>query len=182
MFPHVKTKKGRLSIVFTRAADSPEEGGTVSPEQRRDLEQGDDAARITPLTGGYYWLPTPGARSVVWDILTCYQLGFDAEAGHVEMWDAVIDRLATAWGKDVVALGRMLKDCPYGLPRGRVTRPGRRFLVLHGDDWPRADGLERVVIAFGLDRRPVRVLFDEHERTMEEDRGMIVKALGLSPS
>jgi hypothetical protein len=165
--------------VFTRAEDSPspEEVGTVSPGQRRDLEQGDDAARTTPLTGGYYWLPTPGARSVVWDILTCYQLGFDAEAGHVEMWDAVIDRLATAWGKD----GRMLEDCPYGLPRKRVTRPGKRFLVLHGDDWPRADGLEAVLVAFGLDRRLVRVLFDEHERTMEEDRGMIVKALGLPP-
>lgn len=130
-------------------------------------------------TGGYYWLPTPGNESVVWDVLTCHQLGFDAEAGHVELWDAVIERLATTWGKDVAAFRRMLKKSPYGLPRGRVTRPGRRYLILHGDDWPRADGLERVLVAFALDRRLVRVLFDEHERTMDVEWNRVARALFL---
>ncbi len=132
------------------------------------------------LTGGYYWLPTPGDDSPAWNVVTCHELGFDAEAGHVEFWDAVIERLATAWGKDVKVLRGLLRNCSYGLPRGRVTRPGRRFLVLHGDDWPRPDGLERVMVAFGLDRRLVRALFDEHERTLEEDRRRLARALGIS--
>jgi hypothetical protein len=134
---------------------------------------------VAGKTGGYYWLPTPGNDSVSWDVVTCHQLGFDAEAGHVEFWDVVIERLATTWGKDVAAIGRMLKNCPYGLPRGRVTRPGRRFFVLHGDDWPRADGLGRVLVAFGLELRLVRVLFDEHERTMNEERNRVTRALSL---
>jgi hypothetical protein len=111
-------------------------------------------------------------------VVTCHRLGFDSDAGHVEMWDAVIDRLAAAWGKDVAVLGRLLKDYPYGLPRGRVTRPGRTFLVLHGDDSPRPDWLERVMVAFGLERQIVRVLYDEHERMLDDDRINVAKALG----
>ena len=135
---------------------------------------------MSGLTGGYYWLPSPGDGSPTWRVVTGHQLGFDAEAGHVELWDAVIDRLATAWGKDVAVLRRLLGNCPYGLPRGRVTRPGRRFLVLHGDDWPRPDGLERGLVAFGLDRYFVRVLFDEHEVTMDDDRRSLAGILGIS--
>ena len=131
------------------------------------------------LTGGYYWLPTPGDGSPSWDVLTCHQFGFDAEAGHVEMWDAVINRLAVAWGKDVAVLRCRLTDHPYGLPRGRVTRPGRRFLVLHGGDSPRPDWLECVMVAFALERRDVRVLYDEHERTQDDDRIIVAKVLGL---
>lgn len=134
---------------------------------------------VAGLTGGYYWLPSPGDGSPTWDVVTCHDLGFDEEDGHVEFWHAVIDRLATAWGKDVAVLRRLLRNCPYGLPRGRVTRPGRRFLVLHGDDWPRPDGLERVLVAFRLDRRLVRPLSDEHERMMDGDRMQLLRALGI---
>lgn len=134
---------------------------------------------VSGLTGGYYWLPTPGDGSLSWDVVTCHRLGFDADAGHVEMWHAVIDRLAAAWGKDVAVLGHLLKDRPYGLPRGRVTRPGRRFLVLHGDDSPRPDWLVPVLLAFALDRREVRLLHDEHERTLDDDRIIVAKVLGI---
>ena len=47
--------------------------------------------------------------------MTCHQLGFDAEVGHVEMWTAVIDRLAAAWDKDAAVLRRLLRDRYYGL-------------------------------------------------------------------
>jgi len=98
------------------------------------------------------------------------------------MWTAVLDRLAAAWGKDGVVLRRVLKDRCYGLPRGRVNRPGKRFLVLHGEDSPRPDWLERVLVGFHLDHRSVKVLFDEHERTMAEDRRSVLKVLGVSAS
>jgi hypothetical protein len=134
---------------------------------------------VSGLTGGYFWLPSPVDGSPSWDVVTCHRLGFDADAGHVEMWDAVIDRLAAAWGKDVAVLGRLLRDRPYGLSRGRVTRPGRRFLVLHGGDSPRPDWLVPVLLAFDLERRDVRVLCDEHERTLDDDRIIVTKALGI---
>jgi hypothetical protein len=70
----------------------------------RDEEQGaekDDEGNCSlgPMAGGYYWLPTPGHPSVALDVVTCHQLGFDTEFGHVEMWNAVLDRLAAAWGQ-----------------------------------------------------------------------------------
>ena len=92
------------------------------------------------------------------------------------------ERLASAWHKDAAVLRRLLRNCEYGLPRGRVTRPGKRFLILHGEDSPCTDWLERVVLAFRLDRRSVRVLFDEHERTMAEDRRRVLEVLGVSAS
>ena len=136
--------------------------------------------RPAPFTGGYYWLPAPGYPTICWDVVTCHQLGFDAEVGHVEMWTAVTDRLASAWHKDAAVLRRLLRNCAYGLPRGRVTRPGKRFLILHGEDSPCTDWLERVILSFHLDRRSVKSLFDEHERTMAEDRSSVLKVLGVS--
>ena len=59
---------------------------------------------------------------------------------------------------------------------------GRLLLILHGEDSPCTDWLERVVLAFRLDRRSVRVLFDEHERTMAEDRKRVLEVLGVPAS
>lgn len=135
--------------------------------------------RSKSLTGGYYWLPTPVGQSPSWEVVTCHQLGVDAEAGHVEMWNAVIARLGAAWDKDVALLGQQLKDCFYGLPRGRVTRTGKQFLVLHGGDSPRPDWLALVLSAFRLERRRTRVLYDEHERTMAEDSTRLLRVIDL---
>jgi hypothetical protein len=55
---------------------------------------------------------------------------------------------------------------PYtGLPRGRVTRPDKTYLILHGEDSPDFPaGWEKLVIeAFGLSGRNVKSVFDEHE-------------------
>ena len=63
------------------------------------------------MAGGYYWLPTPGQATISWDVVTCHQLGFDAVVGHVGMWTAVLDQLASAWQKEAAVLRRLLKDC-----------------------------------------------------------------------
>lgn len=131
------------------------------------------------LTGSYYWLPLPGVGGVTWEVVTCHQLGFDAETGHVEMWGAVLDQIARAWGKQREPLGKALGDCCYALPRGRVTRPGRQFLVLHGDDAPYPDWLERVLVAFQLQRSLVRLLPDEHERMLRADQLKLALTLDI---
>ena len=88
----------------------------MGPGAGSDQNRQSKAARPAHLTGGYYWLPTPGHATISWDVVTCYQLGFDAEVGHVEMWNAVLDRLASAWHKDSSVLRRLLKDRCYDLP------------------------------------------------------------------
>lgn len=138
-----------------------------------------DEGGRSPRIGGYYWFPAPAGDAVAWSVLTCHDLGQGPEEGHSEMWPSVIDRLATAWGRDALRLGRLLAEHCYGLPRGRVTRPGRRFLVLHGDDAPVGDWPGRVAGRFGLDRRSLRLLLDEHERTFTQDRRAVSEELGI---
>jgi hypothetical protein len=108
-------------------------------------------------------------------------MGFDSEAGHVDLWPSVIDRLAKTCDRDARILRRLLKDRYYGLPRGRVTRPAGRSLVLHGRDAPRPDWEESVMRRFDLDPRSVGILYDEHETMMAEDRRRVTAALGLTP-
>jgi hypothetical protein len=81
--------------------------------------------RRGPSTGGYYWFPSVEPVGTVWSILTCHELGFDSEVGHVDLWPAVVARLAAAWRRDAGTLRRRLIDRYTGLPRGRVTRRGR---------------------------------------------------------
>ena len=99
------------------------------------------------LTGGYFWFPTPGDGQVEWSVLTCHDLGFDATESHSDMWPSVIERLACAWGREVAPLRNRLELCCYGLPRGRITQPGGRFLLIHGDDAPVSDWRARVLRA-----------------------------------
>jgi len=112
-------------------------------------------------------------------VLTCHDLGFDPEVGHVDLWAAVVDRLAGAWGRDAGGLRRRLADRYTGLPRGRVTRPGKTVLVLHGDDAPVADWSGRLIECFRLGGRSHRFLYDEHERRLPGDTERVEEALGF---
>src|SRR3954451_14880749 len=105
------------------------------------------------LVGGYYWFPKATGGRATWRVLTCHDLGFDPEVGHGDLWPAVVDRLAAAWGRDAGGLRRRLIDRYAGLPRGRVTRPGRTVLVLHGDDAPVADWREKLIESYLLGGR-----------------------------
>ena len=131
------------------------------------------------LTGGYYWFPTPAMASVSWTVLTCHELGCDAEVGHVDFWPFVIDRLAKAWRRDGRALTDYLKNHYTGLPRGRITQPKNVFTIFHGKDSPVPDWVPMVVRKFDLNRRSVKVIFDDHEQMLAENRMRVNEALGL---
>ncbi|QDV37569.1 hypothetical protein [Tautonia plasticadhaerens] len=134
----------------------------------------------TPASGGYYWLPRPEGGSITWEVVTCHDLGHDAAHSHRELWPALVRSLAGAWGLGTDEMGRLLEDRYYGLPRGRVTRPGGKWMILHGEDAPVADWLPPVLAAFRLDGRPIRVLSDDHERTLSDDRWRVEEALGIT--
>ena len=135
--------------------------------------------RPRPLVGGYYWFPSPLDDRTVWTVLTCHDLGFDPEVGHVDLWPSVVDNLAAAWGWDAVGLRRRLVGRYTGLPRGRVTRPGRTVLVPHGDDAPVSDWREELIQRYGLGSSPHRFLLDEHERRLPGDPERVEEALGF---
>jgi hypothetical protein len=145
----------------------------------RDQKLIADRKNRQALCGGYYWFPGPNGETVTWEVLTCHELGFDAEVGHIDLWPSVLDRLATAWGKDKRLLRILMNNHYTGLPRGRVTRPKGTFLILHGRDAPVADWERRVIQRFDLDRRSVRAVFDEHERMLPGDRRKVNEVLGI---
>ena len=131
------------------------------------------------MTGGYYWFPAPDTDSVIWQVLTCHELGCDADVGHVDLWTLVLDRLARTWRRDRRVLTKYLKNNYTGLPRGRVTEVRNRFLIFHGKDAPVTDWVPKVIRKFDLDHRKVKVTFDEHERMLAEDRSKVTETLGL---
>jgi hypothetical protein len=66
-----------------------------------------------------------------------------------------------------------------GLPRGRVTRPERTYLVLHGDDSPVTGWEEMVIASFRLSGRKVKFLIDEHETMIPGHPQAVEAALGI---
>ena len=93
-------------------------------DEEQSADKDDEGARSSGLlAGGYYWLPAPGHATLCWNVVTCHELGFNAEVGHVEVWTVVFDRLAAAWGKDAAVLLRLanrhLVGCHSSRPRHR---------------------------------------------------------------
>jgi hypothetical protein len=146
------------------------------PDEKTSVIPQDD--RTKPMTGGYYWFPIPAAASLCWNVLTCNELGCDADAGHPRLWPLAIDRLAQAWRKDRRLLRRRLRNHYTALPRGRVTRPDDAYLILHGDDSPIRDWKEAVIESFNLQGQRLRPLFDEHEQQLPYDVTAIAGILG----
>jgi hypothetical protein len=61
-----------------------------------------------------------------------------------------------------------------------VTEVKNKFMIFHGNDSPVPDWVPMVVRMFNLNRRSVRVLFDEHERMLPDDRSRVNEGLGLT--
>lgn len=135
-----------------------------TPQTTPDLPATDQGRGAKPFRGGYYWLPAPSAGGITWSVVSCRDLGCGADAGHdADLWPRLMVPLAAAWGKDAQSLKKKLALSYTGLPRGRVTRPDKTFLVLHGKDSPIPMWEQLVIESFRLSDRKVKFLFDEHE-------------------
>jgi hypothetical protein len=133
-----------------------------------------------PRTGAYYWLPIPPLQAPGWRVLACHDLGFGEDAGHTQVWPAIIPQLATIWGRDPRAMKRRLAHHCYGLPRGRVTRIEKVYFLYHGSDSPilYPDWIGPVADAFGLQGRRIKPVFDEHEQRLPDDVRALSRVLG----
>ncbi len=163
-------------------------GGKEGSDRRRDGSQEDNRIGPSPerphrsngTTGGYYWFPTPGAGGISWSVVTCHDLHCKPDAGHdEELWSKLIDRLAPLWAKDARLLRRHLGLSYTGLPRGRVTRPERMFLILHGNDSPDPGWKSIVSESFSLTGGRVKFLFDEHETMIPGHSRAVEVSLGF---
>jgi len=142
--------------------------------------EGNDV-RPRPLTGAFYWLPSPAPSGPSsWALLTCHDLGKWDGISHREFWPSVLEHLAPAWGKDPAPFKRRLGDHYYALPRGRITRPNGNYLILHGNDAPVPAWQTIVSDRFRLHGLQVKTPWDEHERTLSEDVLALEDVLGVS--
>jgi hypothetical protein len=132
-----------------------------------------------PGTGSYYRVPVPADPGLHWVVYTSRDAGLDPDVGHTELWLFVLDRLAIAWAQDRSLLRRPLEDRYAGLPRGRVTRPSRSYLILHGRDAPLIEWLTVVASRFDLPPGRTRILYDEHERMIAGDPDAAERVLGV---
>jgi hypothetical protein len=163
--------------------DAPGEFNPIEPETTRtnpDLPTSDKSQGTKPYQGGYYWLPTPSPDGITWSVVTCRDLGCGADAGHdADLWPRLMVPLAATWGKDAQILKRSLALSYTGLPRGRVTRPDKTFLVLHGEDSPVHMWQELVTEGFCLTKRKLKFLFDQHETMIPGHPRAVEASLGL---
>ncbi len=134
---------------------------------------------LTSLSGAYFWVPRPVSDGLVWDLVTCHDLGVSDGISHREFWPYILEHLAAVWGKDATALKQRLLDKHTGLPRGRVTHPKSGYLIIHGDDAPVADWLPLVKARFRLTNVKVTPEFTEHEGMIGDDPESLQEALGI---
>lgn len=134
----------------------------------------------SPLTGAYYWVPSPVPDGVAWNLTTCHDLGVWDGIAHREFWPYVLDVLAAAWGKDANFINDRLREHHTGLPRGRIVHPKSGYVVIHGGDAPTPDWLDLVKSRFRLTGVEAAPEFTEHEKMLGDDPGKLQEALGVS--
>ncbi len=165
--------------------DAPGDFSPTEPEIPRtnpDLPTSDQSQGTKPYRGGYYWLPTPSPEGITWSVVSCRDLGCGADAGHdADLWPRLMVPLAATWGKDAQILKKKLALSYTGLPRGRVTRPDRTFLVLHGKDSPIPMWEPLVIERFRLSGRQVKFIYDEHETQLPGHSRTLEAMLGSGP-
>jgi hypothetical protein len=121
------------------------------------------------LSGAYYWIPARVDQAIAWRLKTCHDFGVWDGISHREFWPHVLEHLAGVWGRDDGVLKHLLEDHYTGLPRGRVTHPKGRYVIIHGNDAPANNWKAAIKARFGLRGLGVKTIFDEHERMLHED-------------
>lgn len=92
--------------------------------------------------------------------------------------------VAEKWAKRLRVTPKKLEQelamLTYAFPRGRISKVGRRFLVLQGGDLTPAMSISKDAIeaAFGIAGR-CSWQFDEHEQCIAEDRDEMRRVLGI---
>jgi hypothetical protein len=131
-----------------------------------------------PMQGPWYWV----YLNPKWKLFAFPAVDQESSLGHSEAWLKVADAIAAHYRIRDSRLLAELRELPYCMPRGRVCRlPDGRWVAWHGHDRPVAWSGKQIVKAFGLRGRPVSFEFDEHEKTLREERRAIDGIIGPVP-
>lgn len=140
----------------------------------------DSGMKQNPSEGIFYAVRYPANWKLV-------AIRFDrgADTNHSEWWEAsVAGTVARKWTKRLhVTPSKLEKELAlltYAFPRGRISKVGRRFLVLQSGDLTPAMKIsnEKIETAFGIAGR-CSWQFDEHEQCIAGDRDEIRRILRI---
>lgn len=157
----------------------------LAREIRRERRRWEAADRRTPSTGAWYFI----FLRPRW-ILLAFRSEGHGETGHSTLWEMnVVKMISEHYGIDpdkVLGID-CVRNAYAGMPRGRVTLKGRKWIFYHGGDTPVDWGKARKMLLdrFGLAREAhggrVEFVFDEHEQMIREDQRTLTLALGSIP-
>jgi hypothetical protein len=104
---------------------------------------------------------------------------------HTKFWDRHVARgLAGNWAVKVAhpfyRLWKLLKEHPYGFPRGRVVDCDGKHMVFHGADIPKGLRVTRRQIEsiFGIEGN-AKWIKDDHEHCLMADKVAVREVLAL---
>ena len=114
-----------------------------------------------------------------------YRFEDGIDNNHYEWWEQTVSaRIAAKWAKVLVKSGETIRRdielLTYAFPRGRISKVGKRFLVLHGADLTQPMRISKKLIegAFGISGR-CSWRFDEHEQCQQDDKEQIRQYLKI---
>jgi hypothetical protein len=137
--------------------------------------------KVVPSMGIYYVAPMNRG----WQVMTCRYSDGGEEIDHTKFWERhVCRRLAGLWSTRVTisfnSLSKLLKEHPYGFPRGRVVCDGAEYMVYHGSNIPKGSMVTRgqIEAIFGI-KGKAKWITDDHERCLIADKMAIRDLLAL---
>ena len=141
----------------------------------------DSGRKQSPSEGIFYVVRYPAG----WKLLaTRFQQ--DEDTNHYDWWEAsVASTVAAKWAKRLRVTPKELEQelalLAYAFPRGRISKVGRRFLVLQSGDITPPMNIFNAAIeaAFSIAGR-CSWQFDEHEQCIAADRDEIRRILRIS--
>ena len=125
-----------------------------------------------PFEGIFYvWRKPTG-----WGLFP-YRFDEFPEIDHCALWSYhVVPVLAHLWApklkRPARVVAELIENLPYGFPRGRISKAGRGYLVLHGDDFGEFCARGTVEKAFSLNGT-AKWDHDDHEVCSDFDKAQL---------
>lgn len=128
--------------------------------------------KVSSAEGVYYVVCLKGR----WRLFYHRHEAGDQDWDHTAFWESsVVWQIARSL-RLPPAKAKALALHPYGFPRGRVTKVGRRFRVYHGNDTQGLIDRAEVEEAFGI-RGLAQWCEDDHEHCLDFDSASVRRLL-----
>ncbi len=128
-----------------------------------------------PQAGIYYWIPLNQEQ---WSLYPFWEEFYGEKTIHHIIWNEFLaEELSELY--NLREKLDQIKQCPYGLPRGRIFKTEDQKMILwHGGDSPTKNWLEQVQREFNLSPENLQIFEHNHEKPNQTHHDKL-KQLGI---